>query len=78
MFVKFWHLESTSDSNMLTLTDAIKSGKIKEFVAQEEARGIGPADSEEVASAIKRLATRPLKSKDRTSRLPSADGSSGK
>jgi len=63
---------------MLTLSNAIKSGKIKEFVAQEEARGIGPADSEELAEAIFRLATTPTQSEDRTSRSPSDGGSTEK
>jgi len=39
----------------LSLTEAIKSGRLDEFVAQEEARGVGPADSKELAEAIRRL-----------------------
>jgi hypothetical protein len=61
----------------LTLAKALETGQLREFIAQEEARGIGPANSEEVETAIKRLATTPLKSKDRTSHSSSADGSSG-
>lgn len=63
---------------MLTLSDAIKTGKIKEFVAQEEARGIGPIERQELDDAIKKLATTPLKSKGRTSRSTSGGGSNGK
>jgi hypothetical protein len=63
---------------MLTLTDAIKSGRLQEFVSQEENRGIGPVDRRKLDAAIKRLATTPLKSAGRTSRSSSGDGSSGK
>lgn len=62
---------------MLTLSDAIKSGKIKEFVAQEEQRGIGPADRKKLDDAIRQLARRPRLA-GRTSRSASRDGSSGK
>jgi hypothetical protein len=63
---------------MLTLSNAIKAGKIKEFIAQEEARRIGPAERAELDETIKRLATTPLKSKGRASRSASADGSTEK
>lgn len=63
---------------MLTLTEAVKTGKIAEFVKQEEARGIGPVNRKELDAEIARLATTPLKSKDRTSRSSSAGGSTGK
>jgi hypothetical protein len=63
---------------MLTLTEALKTGQLREFIAQEEARGIGPANRKQVDKAIKRLATTPLKPKDRTSRSSSGGGSNGK
>jgi hypothetical protein len=63
---------------MLTLIQAIKSGKIAEFIRQEEARGIGPIERQELDDAIKRLATTPMKSKDRTSRSACRGGSRGK
>jgi hypothetical protein len=63
---------------LITLTQAIKDGRLREFIAQEEARGVGPADSKEVADAIHHLATTPLKSKGRTSRSPSHGGSTEK
>jgi hypothetical protein len=44
LHVKSLRDESASGFNMLTLSDGLKAGKIKEFVSQEEARGIGPAD----------------------------------
>jgi hypothetical protein len=63
---------------MLTLSKALKTGKIAEFVKQEEERGVGPADREELDDTIKRLATTPRKSASRTSRSTSRGGSSGK
>jgi hypothetical protein len=33
---------------MLTLSQALKTGKLVEFVKQEEARGIGPVDQKEL------------------------------
>ena len=63
---------------MISLSQAIKTGQLREFIAQEEARGIGPADSKEVAAAIFRLATTPTQSEDQTSRSPSRGGSTEK
>ena len=37
---------------MVTLAEAIKSGRLQEFAAQEEARGIGPIDRAEFENAI--------------------------
>jgi hypothetical protein len=62
----------------LTLSQAIKRGQLREFIAQEEARGIGPVDREELDKEIKRLATTPLKLSGRTSRSPSGGGSTEK
>lgn len=58
----------------LTLTEAIKSGRLREFIAQEEARGIGPAARKELDDAIKRLVSPPWKSKGRSSRSKSPGG----
>ncbi len=63
---------------MLTLSDAIKTGRLAQFIEQEEKRGIGPVERAELDATIKRLATTPLKSKGRTSRSSSGDGSNGK
>ena len=63
---------------MLTLAEALRTDRLGDFIAQEEARGIGPAESEELEAAIKRLATTPLKSKGRTSRSSSGGGSTEK
>lgn len=63
---------------MLTLAEALKTGRIAEFVKQEESRGIGPAESPELDKAIKILATTPTQSGGRTSRSPSHGGSTEK
>ena len=63
---------------MLTLTQALKTNKLREFIAQEEARGIGPIERKELDAEIKRLATTPLKLLGRTSRSPSDGGSTEK
>lgn len=61
---------------MLTLADAIKSGRLQEFAAQEEARGMGPIDRAEFDGTVKKVIA--PRSKDRTSRSSSGDGLSGK
>jgi hypothetical protein len=63
---------------MPTLSEALKTGRLHEFVAQEKARGVGPVKGKELDEAIKRLATPPLKSKDRTSRSSSGGSSTEK
>jgi hypothetical protein len=65
-------------ANRLTLLSALKTHRLEEFIKQEEARGIGPVEREELDAEIKRLATTPLKSKDRTSHSTSGGGSNGK
>ena len=62
---------------MLTLSEAQKSGRLPEFIDQEETRGVGPANQKQFDAAVKRLAT-PPRSEDRTSRSPARGGSSGK
>jgi hypothetical protein len=62
---------------MITLAEAVKSGRLDEFAAQEEARGIGPAPSHDLDAALSRLITAG-KSAGRTSRCSSSDGSTGK
>lgn len=65
-------------AQQLTLSEAIKTGRLEEFAAQEEKRGIGPADRRKLNAAIKKMATTPVKSEDRTSRSTSRDGSRGR
>lgn len=62
---------------MITLSDALRSGRLSEFVEQEEARGVGPVNKKELDTAIKVIATQPL-SEDQTSRSSSGDCSTEK
>lgn len=62
---------------MLTLKDAIQHDKLDEFVRQEEARGAGPVDCQELDAAITKIIKQP-QSENRTSRSASGDGSTGK
>lgn len=61
----------------LTLSEAIRRGRLDEFIAQEEARGVGPIDKAELDAALAKAIKSP-QSADRTSRSPSRDGSTGK
>ena len=54
---------------MLSLNEAIRSDRLGEFIAQEEARGAGPVDHAALAAP---------QSEGQTSRSASDDGSSGK
>lgn len=62
---------------MLSLSEAIRTGRLGEFIAQEEKRGIGPAKRKAFDAAV-RKAAKSRRSKGRTSRSSSRDGSSGK
>ena len=59
---------------MLTLAEAMKHGRLSEFIAQEEARGIGPIDRADFDATLAKLVKAP-RSKNRTSRSASRDGS---
>lgn len=61
----------------LSLSQAVAQGRIADFIAQEEARGIGPADKADLDRALEVLIKQP-QSEDRTSRSASPDGSTGK
>lgn len=61
---------------MLSLTKAIKTGRIQEFIAQEEARGVGPINKDELDALIEE-AVKSKRSEDRTSRSHGRGGSSG-
>ncbi len=61
----------------LGLSDALKNGRLLEFIAQEEARGIGPIEREELDTLTAALIKVP-QSEDQTSHSPSGDGSTGK
>ena len=62
---------------MLTLTEALKTGQLQEFIAQEDARRHGPVNRAEFDAAIAAVTKAP-QSKDQTSHSPSRDGSTGK
>jgi hypothetical protein len=50
----------------LTLKKALSENRLREFVAQEEARGVGPANKKEFEKAVRILATTPQPPEDRT------------
>jgi len=61
----------------LSLAEAIKSGRLSDFIAQEDARGVGPIDPAEFDAALAAHVTLP-QSGDRTSHSACDDGSTGK
>lgn len=69
--------DSVKNLRHLSLSEAIKTGQLQAFIAQEEARGIGPGDRRALDAAIKAAVT-PRRSADQTSHSPSGDGSTGK
>lgn len=66
--------DSSRITKGLSLSVAIKSGRLQEFIAQEEAAGVGPADDAEVSEALGRVIKAP-RSKGRTSRSRDDGGS---
>ena len=69
--------DSWSESSMLTLTEAIESGRLQEFIAQEERRGVAPISEAEFDETASQVIKTPPQS-DQTSDLPRRDGSRGK
>lgn len=63
-------------AEVLTLQTALSEGRIEEFVAQQEARGIGPIDRAEFDVAVTKV-IKARQSKDRTSRSASGGNSNG-
>ena len=61
---------------MLTLVEAVKSGRLVDFVAQEESRGVGPIDRVEFDRAVAKM-IKATRLADRTSRSASGGNSSG-
>ena len=59
----------------LTLSEAVATGRLRDFVAQETRRGVGSADTNVFDQTVRRVVTEP-KSEGQTSRSPSDDGSS--
>lgn len=62
---------------MITLADAIRSNRLPDFIAQEEARGMGPIDRAQFNTLVAKVIKEP-QSEGQTSRSASGDGSSGK
>ena len=70
-------IESVKESGVLTLAEAQKSGRLEEFIAEQEALSIGPI----AFDAFKMLVAALIKEqppKDRTSRSASGGNSTGK
>lgn len=61
---------------MLSLSQARKEGRLQEFIAQEEARGVGPLDGTNLDAALEMFTKQP-RSADQTSHSPSDDDSTG-
>ncbi len=59
---------------ILTLAAAMKADRLSDFIAQEEARGVGPINAPDLDRALSHAITAP-RSADQTLRSPSADGS---
>jgi hypothetical protein len=62
---------------MITLSEAISKSRLPDFIAQEEARGIGPADPRAL-DALVAEAAKERQSEDQASHSPSGGGSTGK
>ena len=68
-------IESVKESSVLTLSEAQESGLLQEFIAEQEAAGIGPADRADFSALLSELIKAP-RSKDQTSRFASGGNSS--
>jgi len=63
--------------NRLSLRAAIETGRLADFVVQEEARGVESIEVAELDAALETI-IKPRRSRDRTSHSASRGGSSGK
>ncbi len=63
-------------SRRLTLREAQETGRLRDFIRQEERRGTGSADASDLESALARIIKSP-RSTDRTSRSRGRGGSGG-
>ncbi len=59
---------------LLSLADAKANGRLSDFIAQEESRGVGPVDRSEFDALTAALVKAP-QSEDQTSHSASGDGS---
>jgi hypothetical protein len=62
---------------MLTLSKALKTGRVGDFIRQQEEAGIGPIDKGAFNAVAETIIKAP-RSKDQTSRSSSGGGSTGK
>ena len=62
---------------MLTLSEALRTGRLDEFIAQAEERGLGDATQADFDEAVRQIATQP-RPEDRTSRFRRLGGLTGK
>ncbi len=69
--------DAIKSTEHLPLSEALKAGRLQDFIAQEEARGIGPAVIADLDRALA-ATIRPRQSEDQTSRSSSGDCSRGK
>ena len=68
------------DLHELSLSEAIRTNRLEDFIRQEQQRGIGPANERDLMAAITAISS-PVKSAQlagRTSRSASRGGSGGK
>ena len=62
---------------MISLSEALNQDRLEEFIAQEEARGVGPIKEAEFDLSASSVIKTP-QSADQTSGSPRRDGSRGK
>lgn len=62
---------------MLSLREALENGRLQEFIAQEEARGVGPVSEAKFKDTASTVIKTPLQD-DQTSGSLRRDGSRGK
>jgi hypothetical protein len=66
-----------NESHALTLSEALASDRLEEFIEQAERAGVGTASEAEFGDALTRVVKAP-RPEDRTSRSASRDGSTEK
>ena len=47
--------QKVKDGGPLSLREAIEAGRIQEFIEQEELRGVGPIDRDELDTTIRNI-----------------------
>jgi hypothetical protein len=47
--------QKVKDSGPLSLREAIQSHRLEEFIRQEESRGVGPIDPDELDAEVERI-----------------------